>query len=94
MIYVIAITPTTDLSRALVASALGHLGRAEEARQVWRELKEINPRYPYSDHFRRLPFRNPAEADKFTGRPAQGGPGRVMLPPCRPWPSTSPTAPQ
>ncbi len=62
----IAITPTTDLSRALLASALGHLGRAEEARQIWRELKEINPRYSYADHIGRLPFRNPADADKFT----------------------------
>ncbi len=61
----VAITPTTDLSRALLASALGHLGRAEEARQIWRELKEINPRYSYADHFGRLPFRNPADADKF-----------------------------
>ena len=59
-------TPTTDLSRALLASALGHLGRAEEARQIWRELKEINPRYSYSDHFGRLPFRNPADADQLT----------------------------
>jgi adenylate cyclase len=62
----IAITPTTDLSRALLASALGHLGRAEEARETWRELMEINPRYSYVDHFGRLPFRNPADADKFT----------------------------
>ena len=62
----VAITPTTDLSRALLASALGHLGRAEEARQIWRELKEINPQYSYADHFSRLPFRNPADADKFT----------------------------
>ena len=62
----VAITPTTDLSRALLVSALGHLGRAEEARQIWRELKEINPRYSYSDHFGRLPFRNPADADQLT----------------------------
>ena len=62
----VAITPSTDLSRALLASALGYLGRAEEARQIWRELKEINPRYSYSDHFGRLPFRNPADADQLT----------------------------
>jgi adenylate cyclase len=62
----IAMTPSTDLSRSFLASALGHLGRVEEARQVWRELKEINPRYSYADHFGRLPFRNPADADKFT----------------------------
>jgi adenylate cyclase len=60
----VATTPTTDLSRALLASALGHLGRADEAHQIWRELKEINPRYSYSDHFGRLPFRNPADTDQ------------------------------
>jgi adenylate cyclase len=62
----IAMTPNTDLSRAFLASALGHLGRLEEARQIWRELKEINPRYSYLDHIGRLPFRNTADADKFT----------------------------
>ena len=62
----IAMTPTTDLSRAFLASALGHLGRSEEARQIWRELKEINPRYSYVDHIGRLPFRDSADADKFT----------------------------
>jgi adenylate cyclase len=62
----IANTPTTDLSRAFLASTLGHLGRPEEARTVWQELKEINPRYSYVDHLGRLPFKNPAHADKFT----------------------------
>jgi adenylate cyclase len=62
----IAMTPTTDLSRAFLAAALGHLGRSEEARQIWRELKEINPRYSYVDHIGRLPFRDSADADKFT----------------------------
>jgi adenylate cyclase len=61
----IAMTPNTDLSRAFLASALGHLSRLEEARQIWRELKEINPRYSYVDHIGRLPFRNSADADKF-----------------------------
>ena len=62
----VAITPTTDLSRGLLASALGHLGRTEEARQIWRELKEINPQYSHSDHFGRLPFTNPTDADQLT----------------------------
>ena len=62
----IATTPTTDLSRALLASALGHLGRLDEARQIWGELQGINPRYSYVDHFGRLPFRDSADADKFT----------------------------
>ena len=56
--------PHTDLSRAFLASTLGHLGRAEEARGVWQELKEINPRYSLADHIDRLPFKDPAEADK------------------------------
>jgi adenylate cyclase len=62
----IAMTPNTDLSRAFLASTLGHLGRSEEARQIWRELQEVNPRYSYVDHIGRLPFRNSADADKFT----------------------------
>jgi adenylate cyclase len=62
----ITINPTTDLSRAFLASALGHLGRLDEARQIWRELKEINPRYSYADHFARLPFKDPADTDKLT----------------------------
>jgi adenylate cyclase len=62
----ITINPTTDLSRAFLASALGHLGRSEEAREVWRKLKEINPRYSYLEHIGRLPFRDPVDAKKFT----------------------------
>ena len=60
----IALTPNTDLSRAFLASALGHLGRRDEAAAVWRELKEINPRYSPASHSARIPFRNPADANK------------------------------
>lgn len=62
----IAVNPTTDLSRAFLASALGHLGKLDEAREVWRELKEINPRYSPVEHIGRLPFRDPADAETFT----------------------------
>ena len=62
----IAMAPTTDLSRAFLACTLGHLGKTEEAHQVWRELKEINPRYSYAAHIGRLPFKDLADADKFT----------------------------
>ena len=62
----VAMVPNTDLSCSFLASALGHLGRLDEARRIWRELKEINPRYSYKDHFGRLPFQNPADGDKFT----------------------------
>jgi len=58
--------PKTDLSRAFLADALGHLGEAEEARSVWGELAEVNPMYSFADHMRRLPFRNRADADRMT----------------------------
>jgi adenylate cyclase len=62
----IALNPGTDLSRAFLASALGHLGKLDEAGEVWRELKEINPRYSPVEHIGRLPFRDPSDAEKFT----------------------------
>ena len=62
----ISVNPTTDLSRAFLASALGHLGLLDEARRIWRELKEINPGYSPGEHINRLPFRNPLDPEKFT----------------------------
>jgi adenylate cyclase len=60
----ITANPNTDLSRAFLASTLGHLGRAEEARRVWQELRQINPRYSLEDHMGRLPFKDPADAER------------------------------
>jgi adenylate cyclase len=54
----IILVPNTDFSRAILASALGHLGEVDEARRVWRELKEINPKYSFREHFSRQPFRH------------------------------------
>jgi adenylate cyclase len=51
------LVPGTDFSRALLASALGHLGDVDDARRVWHELKEINPKYSFREHFSRRPFR-------------------------------------
>ena len=53
----ILLLPETDFSRALLASALGHLGDVDEARRIWQELKEINPKYSFSEHFARQPFK-------------------------------------
>lgn len=69
----IAINPTTDLSRAFLASALGHLNRLDESRLIWRELMEINPDYSPVDHVGRLPFRDPRDAAKFTDGLAKAG---------------------
>jgi TolB-like protein len=41
----ILLMPDTDSSRGYLAAALGHLGKVEEARQVWAELMAINPSY-------------------------------------------------
>jgi len=47
----IAMSPETDVSRALLAATYGHLGKAEQARAVWAELFQVNP--AYSLEFRR-----------------------------------------
>ncbi|MCW5717792.1 MAG: adenylate/guanylate cyclase domain-containing protein [Bauldia sp.] len=47
----IAMSPETDVSRALLAATFGHLGRTQEARAVWEELFRTNP--AYSLEFRR-----------------------------------------
>lgn len=53
------LVPDTDLSRAFLASALGHLGEIDEAKRVWSELEAINPDYSFADHLGRLPFKVP-----------------------------------
>ena len=58
----IVLVPGTDFSRSALASALGHLGEVDEARRVWRELKEINPKYSFSEHLSRLPFKREEDA--------------------------------
>ncbi len=57
----IRLAPRTDLSRAFLSCALGHLGRFDEAQRVWRELQQINPNYSLAGHLARLPFQNPAD---------------------------------
>jgi hypothetical protein len=43
---------------------IGHLGEGEKARQVWRELMEINPKYSFAEHVGRLPFQHQADVDR------------------------------
>jgi len=62
----IRLVPNTDFSRSLLASALGHLGQTEEARRVWQELIEINPKYSFEEHLGRLPFKHEADAQRLT----------------------------
>jgi adenylate cyclase len=56
--------PRSDVTRAYLASLYGHTGRHEEARQMWRELMAINPKYSL-EHMRRvMPFKSPATLDR------------------------------
>jgi TolB-like protein len=49
----ILLMPHTDASRGYLAAALGHLGKFEEARQVWAELMAVNPKYVMAERLNR-----------------------------------------
>jgi TolB-like protein/class 3 adenylate cyclase/tetratricopeptide (TPR) repeat protein len=38
-------SPDTDVSRALLASVYGHMGKKAEAKAIWEELWKVNPAY-------------------------------------------------
>jgi adenylate cyclase len=69
----IVLVPSTDFSRAPLASALGHLGEVDEARRIWRELMEINPKYSFSEHFGRLPFQRQEDVQRIADGLAKAG---------------------
>jgi adenylate cyclase len=60
----IILVPNTDFSRAILVSALGHLGEVEDARRVWAELKEINPNYSFAAHVGRQPFKRREDIER------------------------------
>ncbi|RWQ46142.1 adenylate/guanylate cyclase domain-containing protein [Mesorhizobium sp.] len=51
--------PGTDVSRVLLASSYGHLGRFEEARHEWQEVFRVNPDYSLEHRRKVLPYKNP-----------------------------------
>jgi adenylate cyclase len=57
--------PHSDVTRAYLASLYGHTGRIDEAKRVWRELMEINPKYTPELTLRVLPYRDRAPLDQF-----------------------------
>ena len=69
----IRMAPKTDLSRALLAAALGQLGEVVEAHRVWQELKDLNPKYSFDDHFARLPFQDSEDGEKIKEGLARAG---------------------
>jgi adenylate cyclase len=69
----VLLVPGTDFTRAILASALGHLGEIDEARRIWRELKEINPEYSFSEHFARQPFKREEDVRRIAEGLAKAG---------------------
>jgi adenylate cyclase len=69
----IRLLPETDLSRAMLAAALGQLGAIDQARAVWEELMKINSDYSFDVHRARLPFRDPRDADPIAEGLAKAG---------------------
>jgi adenylate cyclase len=51
------LVPETDFSRVALSAALGHLGQVDEARRIWAELKEVNPKYSFNEYIGRRPLR-------------------------------------
>ncbi|WP_394887991.1 adenylate/guanylate cyclase domain-containing protein [Mesorhizobium sp. AaZ16] len=51
----------TDVSRALLASSYGHLGRFDEARAAWQEMLRVNPNYSLEYRRKVLPYKNPED---------------------------------
>ena len=58
------IFPGSDISRALRASCLGHLGRHDEAREEWARVLEITPDYSAEQKVRMLPYADPADGER------------------------------
>jgi adenylate cyclase len=56
--------PDTDVSRVLLAACYGHLGRKDEAREVWQETLRVNPDYSLEHRRRVLPYKDPADFDR------------------------------
>ena len=69
----IRLTPGTDFSRVLLASALGHLDEVDEAHRIWQELKEINPKYSFNEHFGRQPFKREEDVQQIAEGLAKAG---------------------
>jgi hypothetical protein len=67
------LVPETDFSRAYRASALGHIGDIEGAGLIWKELKEINPKYSFEEHVGRFPFKVQADVNRIRVGLAKAG---------------------
>jgi adenylate cyclase len=53
--------PESDISRVLLASVYGHMGRVEDSRTQWAEVLRINPEYSLEHRRKTLPYKNPQD---------------------------------
>lgn len=60
----IELSPGTDMSRAYLCVALGHIGEHDEARRVWDELMAIRPDYSLRQRLDQWHYRNPADPER------------------------------
>jgi adenylate cyclase len=63
----IARTPRTDMSRAYLASIHGAEGRLDEARRLWAEILEINPKFSIERLGRVLPYKDATWFERLAG---------------------------
>jgi adenylate cyclase len=56
--------PNSDMSRFYLACVYARSGRHEEARQVWKELKEVNSNFSVAHVGRVLPYRDPKVVER------------------------------
>jgi adenylate cyclase len=54
----IARTPGTDASRMLLAACYGHLGRIDDAREVWAQMLKVNPDFSLAQRESVLPYKD------------------------------------
>jgi TolB-like protein/tetratricopeptide (TPR) repeat protein len=60
----IELAPATDMSRAYLCAALGHLGQHDEAHRVWMELMAIRPDYVLRERLSQTHYRNAADPER------------------------------
>ena len=57
--------PSSDVTRAYLASLYGHTDRHDDAHRLWEELMAINPRYTIEHARQVLPYKDPAPLEHF-----------------------------
>jgi adenylate cyclase len=57
--------PRSDMTRAFLASLYGHTGRHEAARDMWREVLEINPAFSVAHLHDVMPYADPDRFERF-----------------------------